>query len=112
MRNESIVLLAAASSLMFSTASAREKPDSPALFEHSLRESLLAVSPTQLRDPITDLEPIKKSSARMITWRVCSTPSSGSALSIYSLYEMAARFVPASAMRDDARSDLCADDDE
>jgi hypothetical protein len=112
MRNESIVLLAAASSLMFSIASASEKPNSTAPFAQSSRESLPALSPAQLRNPATDLEPTLKSSARMITWRVCSAPSSGSALSIYSLNGVAAHFLLASAMRDDAHSDLCADDDE
>jgi hypothetical protein len=112
MRNESIVLLAAASSLMFSIADAREESDSAALLEYTSRESLLGLSPAHLRDPVKHLEPRQiKSSARMISWSVCA-PSSGSALSIYSLHERAARFLPASVMRDDARSDLCVEDDE
>jgi hypothetical protein len=48
----------------------------------------------------------------MITWSVCSAPSSGSALSVYSRHAKAARPLPAAAMREDGHGDLCGDDDE
>jgi hypothetical protein len=113
MRNQAIVLLAAASSIMFSMVSAaRETSDLAIPFENTSRESLLAQSSADWSGPVKDLEPRRiMSSARMITWSVCSAPS-GSALSIYSIQEKAARFLPASAMRDNVRSNLCADDDE
>jgi hypothetical protein len=113
MRDEAIVVLAAASSIMFSIAGAREPPELHPALENAARESLLAPSPASWRDSLKDPEARRMgSTARMITWSVCSAPSSGSALSIYSIHEKAARFAPASALRDDVDSDLCGDDDQ
>jgi hypothetical protein len=113
MRDEAIVLLAAASSIMFSMVGvAREKADLASPFENTSHESLLEQSPAHRSDPVKGLERRRiRSSARMITWSVCSAPSSGSALSIYSIRGRAARYLPLSPTRDEVRSDLC-DDDE
>jgi hypothetical protein len=113
MRDKAIVLLAAASSIMFSIAGAREQSDLQPPLENISRESWLAQSPARLGNSIDSRESRGMvSSARMITWSVCSAPSSGSALSIYSIHAKAGRSPPGSAMHEDDRSDLCVDDDE
>ncbi len=113
MRDEAIVLLAAASLIVFSMARAREAPDLHPTGESASRESLLAFSAAPGTKSKNDLEPRRTmSSVRMITWNDCSSPSSGSAFSIYSIQETAARFLPLSAMQDVVRSDFCDGDDE
>jgi hypothetical protein len=113
MREEAIVLLAAASSMIFLIAGARAQSDLHPRFENISRESLLAQNPARWGGSTDDLERRRiVSSVRMITWSVCSAPSSGSALSIYSLREKAARFLPVSAMQDDIFNDQCANDDD
>jgi hypothetical protein len=96
MRDEAIVLLAAASSILFSAASiARAKPD--------LHQRLENTAPAPGRS---------MGSLRMITWNVCSTTTSGSALSIYSRSEKSDRSLQGSAIREDVPSHQCADDDD
>jgi hypothetical protein len=113
MRDKAIVFLAAASSIMVSIAGARQQSDLQLPLENISRETWLAQSPAHWSDSINGRESRGMvSSARMITWSVCSAPSSGSALSIYSIHAKAARLLPAAAMQEDDRSDLCADDDE
>lgn len=113
MRDEAIVLLAAASIITFSVARAHERPDLRPTDESALRESSRVHSAAHGRDSINDLEPRRSmSSVRMITWSDCSSPSSGSAFSIYSRHEMAAVFLPFSAIQEVFRGDLCGDDDE
>jgi hypothetical protein len=95
MRDEAIVLLAAASSILFSAASiASAKPD--------LHQRLENTAPASGRS---------MGSPRMITWSVCSTTTGGSALSIYSWSENSARSLQGSAIREDVPSHQCADDD-
>ena len=113
MRIEALVFLAAASSIMFSIAGAGEQSNLHSPLENSSREFSLAQSPAQSSDYVEGVESRRVvSTARMITWSVCSAPSSGSALSIYSIRAKADRFLPAAAMQDDVHSDLCGDDDE
>jgi hypothetical protein len=112
MRDEAIVLLAAVSLVAFSMARAQERRDLRFTDESASRESLRAHSAVHGRDSMNDLEGRTMKSVRMITWSDCSSPSSGSAFSIYSRQEKAARFLPLSAMQDVVRSDFCGDDEE
>jgi hypothetical protein len=90
MRDEAIVLLAAASSMMLSVASvARAVPD--------LQQHLESTSPA---------------SPRMIIWSVCGAPSSGSAISMYSRNQKAARSLQGSGILQDVPSHQCAVVDE
>jgi hypothetical protein len=112
MRDDAIVVLVAVSLITISDASARDQAGLHPAFEHSLHEPLLAQSTAPWGDSVDDLKGRRTgNSARMITWS-CSAPSSGSALSIYSIHGQTPRLRPASAMRDDVHSDLCADDDD
>jgi hypothetical protein len=51
-------------------------------------------------------------SPRMITWSICSSPSSGSALSVYSSGEKPARYFRDSATPEDVYSEGCNDQEE
>jgi hypothetical protein len=105
MRDEAIVLLAAAWSILFSAASiARAKPDLHQRFE----DTAPAWGMTLLYRPALRAT---LGAPRMITWSVCSTTTSGSALSIYSRSEKSARSLQESAIREDVPSRQCADDD-
>jgi hypothetical protein len=105
MRHEAIVLLAAVTSIVFLTARvARAKPDwSP---PPQSVPSLL-----QRREPETGRGRTSIKSPRMITWSVCSAPSSGSALSIYSSVKKADKFRQGVATREDVVIDQCVDDE-
>jgi hypothetical protein len=113
MRIEALVFQVAASSIMFSIAGAGEESGLHSPLEDSSREFSLVQSPARSSNYVYGLESRRVvSSARMITWSICSAPSSGSALSIYSRHAKADRFLPVSAMQDDVHGDLCGDDDE
>jgi hypothetical protein len=110
MRDEVLVVLAAASSMVFSMAGARERSNSQPPADNIARESSLVQGPARRRDLIIGLDSRRVvSSSRMITWSVCGAPSSGSAL----FY--ARKGHPLFASIGDAgddRSELCAADDE
>jgi hypothetical protein len=108
MRDQAIVLLAAASSILFSAGSiARAKPD----LHQRLENTAPASGMTLLYRPALLGLGRSMGSPRMITWSVCSTTTSGSALSIYSRSEESAPSLQGSAIREDVPSRQCADDD-
>jgi hypothetical protein len=98
MRDEAIVLLAAASSMAFLAAGiACAKPD--------VHRDLAVTSPYAAARGRPVLSP------RMITWNVCSTTTDGSALSIYSSSEEPAQSLQGPAIREDVGGHQCADHD-
>jgi hypothetical protein len=112
MRDEAIVLLAAASSIVFSVASvARAKPDLQQRLEST--HTTARDNPVQRGDRVTDLVHGRPTaSPRMIIWSVCGAPSGGSALSMYSRKQKPARSLQGSATPQDVPSRQCADEDE
>jgi hypothetical protein len=129
MRDEAILFLAAASSIMFSAvSSARAKPDlhqylensspAPSMFMTALYRPARTTYAATRRNPVASSYPVADLglgrpmvSPRMITWNVCSTTTDGSALSIYSRSEKSARSLQGSAIREDVGNHQCADDD-
>jgi hypothetical protein len=99
MRHETIVLLAAVTSIVLLTVGvARAKLDLPPplngvsplfgmLSRPVLRSRYPEPKPVHRRGPETDRGRASVDSPRMITWGVCRPPSSGSALSVYSSNE-------------------------
>jgi hypothetical protein len=127
MRDEAIVLLAAASSIMFSVASvARAEPDLQQHLESTSTVSDMFMTaqyhPAPQSQYLESLESAEKftvtaqccssASARMISWSVCGAPRSGSALSMYSRMQKPARSLQGSAILQDVPSHQCADEDE
>jgi hypothetical protein len=112
MRDEAIVLLVAASSIMFSVASvARANPDLQQRLDSTYTTA--RDNPVQWGDRITDLERGRPTaSPRMIIWSVCGAPSSGSALSMYSKKQKPARSLQELAILQDVPGHQCADEDE
>jgi hypothetical protein len=127
MRDEAIVLLAAASSIMFSVASvARAEPDLQQHLESTSPASDMVMTAQHHPAPHSKylelLESAEKftvtaqccssASPRMIIWSVCGAPTSGSALSMYSGKQKPARSLQGSATLQDVPSHQCADEDE
>jgi|HubBroStandDraft_5_1064220.scaffolds.fasta_scaffold14424_2 hypothetical protein len=102
MRERAIVLLAAASLLIFVAAGvAREQPQ------------LQRGENMQRNEPGTGSgRHASIGTPRMITWSLCRTPSTGSALSVYSSAKKPMQSFPTSASQDDIYGDDCNDPED
>jgi hypothetical protein len=86
---------------------------SPALQVAGTMYTAARNNPVPSSDPIAHLGLGRSiDSPRMITWSVCGTTTSGSALSIYSRSEKSPRFLQGSATREDERSAGCVADND
>jgi hypothetical protein len=120
MRENAMVLLAAAASFMFATAGvARAQPNLQRRVEYASPELSSSAdsgghnSQALGDDPGTGSGPHGSiGTPRMIIWRLCSSPSSGSALSVYFTGERPVQSFQDSARQEGDYSDGCSDREE
>jgi hypothetical protein len=120
MREDAIVLLAAASSIILITAGvARAQPGLQQRLQSASSDSSMSMTAPYRpafqwhpSDPVIDLSRYATiSTPHMIIWGSCSAPSGGSALSVYSHGEKQAPSAQDTVRQEEDCNDGCSDDE-